>query len=51
MDEQEMLAALAALETELDHWLDESEDPHTRIACKDAIRYVRYAYESIREIA
>ena len=51
MDEQEMLAALAALETELDRWRDETEDPHTRIACNHAIRYVRYAYESIKEIA
>ena len=51
MDEQEMLAALAELEAVLDGWKAESSDPHTLIACADAIYFVRRAYESISEIA
>ena len=51
MDEQEMLAALAEIEAELDRWKAESSDPHTLVACDDAIRYVRAAYDTVKEIA
>jgi len=50
MDEQEMLEALAEIEAELDRWKAESSDPHTLIACNDAIRFVCLAYSSIKEI-
>jgi len=49
MDEQEMLEALAEIEAELDRWKAESDDPHTLMSCDDAIRYVRHAYDTVKQ--
>lgn len=51
MNEQEMMAVLAELEAILDGWKAESSDPHTLIACEEAVYFVRHAYQSIAEIA
>lgn len=50
MDERDVLNALAEIEAQLDRWKAESSDPHTLVACEDAIRYVIYAYDTIKEL-